>query len=97
MVIKEATLQRDRSDGVPEVVDVTLQEKLTPRELEVLRILLRGGLGNRAIAKELVLAEVTVKKHIQSIYQKFGVSDRTQLALMALRMGISPASVVAQD
>lgn len=62
-------------------------EHLTPRELEVLRRLARG-LANRAIGSELSLAEVTVKKHVQSIIGKLGVSDRTQAAVLAVRLGL---------
>ena len=66
--------------------DVGFNERFTPRELEVVRLVAQGY-PNRAIAKELSLAEVTVKKHVQSIIAKLGVSDRTQVAIMTIREG----------
>ncbi|MDG7111598.1 LuxR C-terminal-related transcriptional regulator, partial [Streptococcus pneumoniae] len=49
--------------------------ELTPRELDVLRLVAKG-MTNRSICKELNLAEVTIKKHVQSIMSKMGVRDR---------------------
>ena len=49
---------------------------LTPRELEVLR-LVSGGASNRAIARELFVSEATVKTHLVRIYEKLGVDNRT--------------------
>jgi LuxR family maltose regulon positive regulatory protein len=54
-----------------------LVEPLTPRELEVLRLLARG-LSNQEIARELVIAVGTVKRHVNSICGKLGVSGRLQ-------------------
>ncbi|ACX52167.1 two component transcriptional regulator, LuxR family [Ammonifex degensii KC4] len=61
---------------------------LTPREKEILR-LLASGLSNREIARRLYLSEKTVKNHLTSIFQKIGVSDRTQAALWAVKHGFS--------
>jgi LuxR family maltose regulon positive regulatory protein len=55
----------------------SLVEPLSERELEVLR-LIAGGLSNREIADKLVIAPGTVKAHAYNIYQKLGVSSRTQ-------------------
>jgi LuxR family maltose regulon positive regulatory protein len=55
----------------------TLVEPLSERELEVLRLIV-AGLSNKEIAEELVLAIGTVKKHINNIYGKLGVSRRAQ-------------------
>lgn len=61
--------------------------ELTPRELDVLRLVAKGQ-TNRGICKELNLAEVTIKKHVQSIMGKMGVRDRTQAALRGVRLGL---------
>ena len=62
-------------------------ERFTARELDVLRLVTQGR-GNREIAKELNLAEITIKKHVQSIIGKLGVSDRTHAAIVAVRLGL---------
>ncbi|MEK7423168.1 MAG: response regulator transcription factor [Actinomycetota bacterium] len=55
---------------------------LTDREREVL-LLVRGGLANKQIARRLGISERTVKAHLTSVFQRLGVSDRTQAALWA--------------
>lgn len=62
-------------------------EQLSPRELEVLRLIARG-LSNREIAQELVISEKTVKTHASSILSKLGLASRTQAALHAMRLGL---------
>lgn len=57
---------------------------LTERELEVLR-LVAAGASNREIASTLYISEKTVKNHLSNIFQKIGVTDRTQAALYALK------------
>jgi DNA-binding NarL/FixJ family response regulator len=57
---------------------------LSPRELEVLRLVARG-LPNKVIARELDISEKTVKAHLTSVFSQLGVSDRTQAALWAQR------------
>ncbi|HZW03489.1 MAG TPA: response regulator transcription factor [Anaerolineaceae bacterium] len=64
-----------------------MEEPLTERELEVLRLLATGA-TNREIARQLVLAEGTVKNHVTGILTKLGVSDRTRAALKARELGI---------
>lgn len=60
-------------------------EQLTPREIEVLRLLGRGY-SNKAIARELdELSESTVKVHVTRIFRKLGVVNRTQAATAAQR------------
>ncbi len=55
---------------------------LTDREREVL-LLVRDGLANKQIARRLAISERTVKAHLTSVFQRLGVSDRTQAALWA--------------
>ncbi|MFA9429061.1 response regulator [Egicoccus sp. AB-alg2] len=62
-------------------------EPLTPRELEILR-LLAGGYANREIAEALHLAPGTVKNHVSSVLTKLGVRDRTRAVLRALDLGL---------
>ena len=66
------------------------RDSLPPRELDVLRLLARG-LPNKLIARELGIAERTVKTHVSSIFAKLGVTDRTQAALYAVREGLTNA------
>ena len=56
---------------------------LTPREKEVLHLLVKGH-PNKTIAKELGVKEVTVKVHLQHVFSKLGVSNRTQAVAKAL-------------
>jgi len=63
-----------------------LPDRLTPRELEVLR-LMAGGFSNREIAQALGAAEGTIKNHASSVLSKLGVRDRTRAVLKALEMG----------
>ncbi len=60
----------------------SLVEALTERELDVLRLLV-AGLSNAAMARELVITVGTVKRHVNSIYGKLGVTSRTQAVARA--------------
>jgi DNA-binding NarL/FixJ family response regulator len=62
-------------------------ESLTPREVEVLRLLSQGQ-TNPQIAQNLLVSRGTVKIHVQHIISKLGVSDRTQAAVRAIEAGI---------
>ena len=60
---------------------------LTSRELEVLRMVVKG-LSNKEIAAALNIAEVTVKLHVSHVLEKLNVKDRTHAATEALKRGI---------
>lgn len=66
---------------------VALIEPLTPRELEVLR-LLAGAASNREIADRLEISPRTVETHLANIYGKLGVRGRTEAMLWAIREGV---------
>lgn len=61
---------------------------LTWREVEVLKLVAQG-LSNHEIGETLVIAERTVSKHVSSIIEKLHVSNRTQVALYALKEGLA--------
>jgi DNA-binding NarL/FixJ family response regulator len=63
---------------------------LTGREVEVLRHV-ASGLSNRRIAELLSISEKTVRNHVEHIYAKTGVSNRTAAGLFALEHGIKGA------
>lgn len=68
---------------------VDIKEKfdpLSPREMEILRLVTRG-LSNKEIAYTLGISHQTVKNHMTSILRKLDVEDRTQAAVFALRCG----------
>jgi DNA-binding NarL/FixJ family response regulator len=73
---------RRGANGIPD-----LDEKLTEREIEVLR-LLAGGYSNREIGAALGVAERTVKNHVSSILGKLWVRDRTRAVLKAIAHGL---------
>jgi RNA polymerase sigma factor (sigma-70 family) len=64
-----------------------LLQPLTPRELEVLELLAQGW-TNREIAHDFGVSRGTVKRHVENLIAKLGVSDRTQAVVKALELGI---------
>lgn len=62
-------------------------EQLTPREREIVREVALG-FRNTEVAQRLFISEVTVKTHLNNIFQKLGVRDRVGLALYAIRVGL---------
>lgn len=64
-----------------------LSEPLTPRELEVLRLMAQG-LQNKEIALNLIISERTVKFHVSSILGKLGAGNRTEAVSLAAQRGL---------
>lgn len=77
-VFREFRRLADRQQGTK------YPDDLTEREVEVLRLVAHGE-SNRSIARKLFISEKTVKNHLTNIFQKIGVSDRTQAALYAIK------------
>jgi len=69
------------------------EEGLTPRELDILALIVAGA-SNREIGEKLFLAEKTIKNYITSIFQKLQTNDRTQAAVYAIQRGlVSPKEI----
>lgn len=68
-------------------VDEQVPEPLTPREREVLALLV-DGLPNKLIAARLGISDQTAKFHVASICGKLGASNRTEAVRIALRRGL---------
>ncbi len=73
------------------VTSVRSSERLTDREVEVLRLVARG-LSNQAVGRELFIAEATVKTHLLRAFAKLGVDDRTAAVTVAMGRGYLPGS-----
>lgn len=82
-----ATLAQRLAANPPDFECHDRPEPLTPREIDVLRMVANGH-SNREIAELLVLAEGTVKNHISSILTKLGARDRTRATLRAISLGL---------
>jgi DNA-binding NarL/FixJ family response regulator len=74
-------------DAIAQPAGEPAPERLTAREQEVLALIARGY-SNKRIALELGIAEKTVKTHVGHVLAKLGVTDRTQAAVHAVRMGL---------
>ena len=70
-----------------EIAEHATDDALTPREIDVLRLIARGN-PNKIIAAELSLTEETVKSHIRNILSKLGANDRTHAVAIGLKRGI---------
>ena len=77
------TQERDVRHSRP-LIDTPLTEPLSPREMEVLNLLV-DGLSNQQIADKLIISLATAKTHVRNILNKLAVDDRTQAAVQAMR------------
>jgi DNA-binding NarL/FixJ family response regulator len=70
-----------------ELADHAIDDALTSREIDVLR-LIAGGNANKMIGDQLSITEETVKGHVKNILSKLGANDRTHAVTIALKRGI---------
>jgi DNA-binding NarL/FixJ family response regulator len=70
-----------------EIAEHATDGALTPREIEVLRLVAAGN-ANKEIGARLSLTEVTVKSHVKNVLAKLGANDRTHAVTIALKRGI---------
>ncbi len=75
-------------DEIAQILSENLgQEELTAAEANVLRMIV-GGMSNKEIAFALDVTENTIKSHVQNIFGKLGISDRTSAATLAIKRGL---------
>lgn len=84
--IDPALLERARAAS-RKPAPVRLADVLTPREWHIATLVARG-LRNRDIGLAMTIGEGTVKVYLHTIYQKLGIDNRTELALLAVREGV---------
>ena len=96
MAMGEQYAPIDFMTAVEEAPVNPLAEKLTPRELQVLKGLTEGK-SNKEIARDLDLQEPTIKLHVKTLYRKVGAANRTQAALYAINQGLTTSSPAIQS
>ena len=79
--------KRVASDVAAQLADHLADDPLTPREIEVLRLVAAGN-ANKLIADQLSITEETVKGHVKNILSKLGANDRTHAVTIGLKRGI---------
>lgn len=87
MAMGEQYAPIDFMTAAQEVESNPLADKLSQRELQVLKGLTEGK-SNKEIARDLDLQEPTVKLHVKTLYRKVGAANRTQAALIAREAGL---------
>jgi DNA-binding NarL/FixJ family response regulator len=79
--------KRIASDVAAQLAGHLADDALTPREIEVLRLVAAGN-ANKVIADQLSITEETVKGHVKNILSKLGANDRTHAVTIGLKRGI---------
>ena len=90
------SLLNDQRQPKPAVPLVTPARSLSARETQILRFLL-SGYSNKAIARQLNIAEATVKVHLKGVLRKVNAANRTQAAIWALSHGLSEAPQIVAN
>jgi DNA-binding NarL/FixJ family response regulator len=83
----KAFTARDLSDALQRRMNAPAGPKLSPREREVLDLLV-DGLAISQIARRLFISESTAKTHVANIYEKLGAGNRAQAVMAAVRLGL---------
>ena len=78
---------RDLADAMQRRMNAPTGPKLSPREREVLELLV-DGLAISQIARRLYISESTAKTHVANIYEKLGAGNRAQAVMAAVRLGL---------
>ena len=79
--------KRVSSEIAAEIAEHSADDTLTPREVDVLRLIAKGN-SNKHVAAQLSLTEETVKSHIRSILSKLQANDRTHAVAIGVKRGI---------
>jgi DNA-binding NarL/FixJ family response regulator len=94
-VTKRLIQEFSRSAAAQRSAPASLEE-LTPRELEVFKLIARG-MSNAEIAAELVVSETTVKTHVARVLMKLGVRDRVQAVVLAYESGVVAPGATSRE
>ena len=86
MAAGEVYAPADFKSGATDALAIVGAEVLTPRELEVAAMLVKGA-SNKEIARALDLQEVTVKLHVRNLCRKLETKNRTQIAVRLAQLG----------
>ena len=87
-VLRRSNWQNDKKDKTEKTLNKDISiDALTPKEKEVLSYVAKGA-SNQEIADKLCVRDVTVKTHLNSIFKKLKVSNRTQAVLLAMQIDL---------
>lgn len=89
-LLRRSKWKEKKQPAGPKNLPFTTEDPITPltaREKDVLKLVAEGA-NNQEIAEKLVVREVTVKTHLNSIFKKLNVTNRTQAVLLAMQMNL---------